>query len=416
MARGGNVGATRPPHGRPHGISYAGAPALDMNELDWFLLGGSIAAVVGGYQMGFFARTVSWVGLLAGLVAGVSALPLLLGQLSSIKPVDRFVIAAVVLIVLGFLGQGLGLAGGSALRRRLPRKARMGDRIAGGIAGLLGVVLVCWALLPAMANVPGWPARLARNSRVAHVLATNAPSPPDPLLAFRRYLGADRFPEVFSQVSETPEAGPPPGGLPFSAAETTRLAESSVQIEAVGCNQLHAGSGFLVADGIVTNAHVVAGATNVSVRTVDGRSLRARVLRYEPGRDLALLRVPGFVAPPLAMSDATPNEVAGVFGHPNGQRRLRVAPARVSEVITASGRDLYNSVEVQRSVLVLAADLAVGDSGSALVSADGRVVGVTFALAPDRPHTGYALDVTELRAMLAGHRQLDASTGACISG
>ena len=42
-------------------------------------------------------------------------------------------------------------------------------------------------------------------------------------------------------------------------------------------------------------------------------------------------------------------------------------------------------------MLVLASDLAPGDSGSALVDPQGQVVGVAFAVAPDKPGVAYAL-------------------------
>ena len=53
-------------------------------------------------------------------------------------------------------------------------------------------------------------------------------------------------------------------------------------------------------------------------------------------------------------------------------------------------------------MLVLAADLQPGDSGSALIDPDGDVVGVVFAIALDRPGVAYALAMSELEAVLAG--------------
>jgi S1-C subfamily serine protease len=65
-------------------------------------------------------------------------------------------------------------------------------------------------------------------------------------------------------------------------------------------------------------------------------------------------------------------------------------------------------------VLILASDLAPGDSGAALVNPKGAVVGVAFAIAPDRPGTAYALDVVELQAALAAPRAGKVSTGGCL--
>jgi S1-C subfamily serine protease len=66
-------------------------------------------------------------------------------------------------------------------------------------------------------------------------------------------------------------------------------------------------------------------------------------------------------------------------------------------------------------VYVLAASLAPGDSGGALVDATGHVVGVAFAIAPDRPGTAYALSDEEVKAVLAQRRRV-VDTGACLAG
>jgi S1-C subfamily serine protease len=86
----------------------------------------------------------------------------------------------------------------------------------------------------------------------------------------------------------------------------------------------------------------------------------------------------------------------------------------VRDKVTAVGRDLYDEHETRRQVLILAADLAPGDSGAALVDPTGTVVGVAFAIAPDRPGTSYALDTSELRAALSAPRRAGTDTGDCL--
>jgi S1-C subfamily serine protease len=86
----------------------------------------------------------------------------------------------------------------------------------------------------------------------------------------------------------------------------------------------------------------------------------------------------------------------------------------VSDEVEALGRDLYDRHETRRQVLILASDLAPGDSGAALISPEGKVVGVAFAIAPDRPRTAYALDVIELQAALSAPRGAEADTGRCL--
>ncbi len=62
----------------------------------------------------------------------------------------------------------------------------------------------------------------------------------------------------------------------------------------------------------------------------------------------------------------------------------------------------------------LSSGLAPGDSGSALVDSSGAVVGVAFAIAPDRAGVAYALTDTELEAILATPRSGAVNTGPCI--
>jgi S1-C subfamily serine protease len=104
-----------------------------------------------------------------------------------------------------------------------------------------------------------------------------------------------------------------------------------------------------------------------------------------------------------------------VFGHPGGQVDLEVSPAGIAERINAVGRDLYDSRSTRRDVFILAADLAPGDSGGALVDEQGTVVGVAFAIAPDRAGTAYALTDDELSEVLALPRGATVSTGSCVN-
>jgi S1-C subfamily serine protease len=94
-----------------------------------------------------------------------------------------------------------------------------------------------------------------------------------------------------------------------------------------------------------------------------------------------------------------------------------VTPARVAQEEEAVGRDLYDSSNTKRDILVLAAALAHGDSGGPLVDAGGAVIGVAFAISADQPSTSYALSTTELSAALAEPRNPSGtSTGPCLTG
>jgi S1-C subfamily serine protease len=139
------------------------------------------------------------------------------------------------------------------------------------------------------------------------------------------------------------------------------------------------------------------------------------VVLFDPERDLAVLRVAGLGAAPLPTAIGTASGTGAVFGHPGGSEALVVAPAAIDQEITATGRDLYGSRSIRRDVFVLAAELHPGDSGGPLVNQSGSVVGVAFAIAPDRPSTAYALTSKELNADLALPRGQAVSTGRCLA-
>jgi S1-C subfamily serine protease len=165
---------------------------------------------------------------------------------------------------------------------------------------------------------------------------------------------------------------------------------------------------------VVTNAHVVAGTGELEVVLDDGSHLPGAVVAFDADRDLALLHVPGLQRAPLPVEEAGEGDQAGVFGYPGGQDNLRIAPASISDSQIAVGRDIQRRGVATREILILAADLRHGDSGSAVVNGRGAVVGVAFAIAPDRPGTAYALSDTELEAFLDAPRDSATSTGPCL--
>jgi S1-C subfamily serine protease len=135
---------------------------------------------------------------------------------------------------------------------------------------------------------------------------------------------------------------------------------------------------------------------------------------FDPARDLALLAVPGLGQAPLPLAMGKVGTTAAVFGHPEGRADLEVSPAAIRQQVNALGPDLYDLGVTRRSVFVLAAELAPGDSGAALVDGDGFVVGVAFAISPDNRETAYALSASELRTVLEAERLSPAPTGPCL--
>ena len=386
-----------------------------MNLFDIALILLAVSAATGGYRLGFLARASSWLGLALGVVAGALVLPWLLPRVQDASDATKTVVAVATIVGLALIGQALGLLLGSNLRAELPLgTARRTDQVAGALVGVAGVLVVLWILLPILAHVQGWTAEQARTSRIAQEVADRFPNPPDTLEALRRIMGDDPFPQVFDALRPAPDVGAAPGASGLSEETAELVSQSTVKIQGQACGRIQEGSGFFVDDDlVVTNAHVVAGEDDTEVELADGSELDADVVAFDPQRDLAVLRTEDSDRDPLPVRAAAAGDTGGVFGHPGGGP-LEISPFRVSDQITATGTDIYDRDRTSREVLVLASELAPGDSGSALVDPSGQVVGVAFAVAPDKPGVAYALAVEELEAVLAGDLSRERDTGGCL--
>ncbi len=383
-----------------------------MNTLDVIVILLAAAAAVGGYRIGFVARSASWLGMALGIYVAIRVLPALTGSETDSR---RLLLVGLVVVFSGaILGQVLGLLVGAQLRTVLPRgPAVKVDRVGGAAAGLVGVVVAYWLLLPILAQTPQWPAQQARNSAIAAFIHDHFPDAPDTTQALRQVLG----PRVFEGFGPAPSVGAPPASSGLSAADAERIARSTVKVEAPACSRVQEGSGSVVGtDLVATNAHVVAGTKHPTVfRHPDNVQLDADVVAFDPDRDIAILHVPGLSRPALPLGGGSfgVGGQGAVFGHPLGGP-LVLSPFEIGQSVDARGFDIYDQHRTTRHIFVLSSDLQPGDSGGALVDATGTVQGVAFAIAPDEPHVAYALSLDELQAVLGGDLSQTVSAGPCI--
>lgn len=390
-----------------------------MDILDLIVVVAALVAALAGYQMGFLARIVSWIGLAGGFYVAARFLPQAISASRLSNPPARLVLAVVVLLAGVSVGYTVGLAVGARLHHALPLgPLREADRGIGAGAGALSVFVALWLLVPTLASVAGWPARVTQQSAISRWVSSHFPVPPNMFQTLRREVSLQDFPQVFQSLSPGGNAVRPPAGSPLSAATTTAVAASTVRVQGEACNRIQDGSGFTVApDLVATNAHVVAGeaAGSTNVFTTAGRELPATVVAFDPNRDLALLAVPHLGEPTLAVGTGRVLEKVAAFGHPGGQVSLAVTPARILREISAVGSNLYGTATTTRDVYVLSAVLHPGDSGSPVVTSSGAVVGVVFAIAEGQANTGYALTSRELKAAMAEPHGHGVSTRSCLT-
>ena len=134
------------------------------------------------------------------------------------------------------------------------------------------------------------------------------------------------------------------------------------------------GSGFLIsADGLVlTNAHVVDGAKEVTVKLSDHREYKAKVLGADKSSDIAVLKIDGHSLPSVTLGDSDKLGVGDyvlAIGEPFGLEETATAG-----IVSAKGRSLPGDGYVP----FIQTDAAVnpGNSGGPLFDAAGSVVGI----------------------------------------
>lgn len=389
-----------------------------MTVLDLLVVLLIASACMGGYRAGFVARAMAWTGLAVGIGLAFVLIPVVVALLGSLDDAWTLLAALAVLVAAAAAGQVLGLMIGERLRIAIPNRIQTGDRLAGAVIGGLGVFVMFWMLVPTLASVPGWTADQVGDSLLTREVVERLPEPPDTLGVLRDAVGDDSFPSVFANAPVIGDPGPAPDSHLLTPRVQELVSRSIVKVWSASCGRFQEGSGYVVAPAlIVTNAHVVAGGNEFRVTDNAGVGHSARLVAYDPIRDLAVLYAEDLDRQPLFTGTSEPGEVVAVFGHPGGSD-LRIAPARVSEVVRARGRDLYDTVDTVREVLVLAVALNLGDSGAPLVNAAGEVVGVAFAVAPDTSDVAYAVTTEEIRALLdplsGATSYVDVDSMACL--
>ena len=140
---------------------------------------------------------------------------------------------------------------------------------------------------------------------------------------------------------------------------------------------------------IVTNNHVVEGATDVRVTMSDRRILPAKVVGTDPLTDLAVIKIEGHDLPNAPWGDSTklhPGQTVLAFGNPFG---FRFTVTR--GIVSALNRPNPSSDDARKPGQFIQTDAAInpGNSGGPLVNARGEVVGInTFLISPSGSFSG----------------------------
>jgi uncharacterized membrane protein required for colicin V production len=373
-----------------------------VNWVDLVVILLAILAAISGARQGVITALPAFIGVLLGAIAGIKIAPLVVKYIESTPTRVAFAVAIFVLLVA--LGETLGVWLGRSLREKIKSpNLHSVDNALGAIVQGAVVFVVAWLIALPLVTVGGLPdlASAIRNSTILggvdKIMPQAAQDLPEEL---RELLDVSGFPAVVDPFDHTPnrEVEPPDPALQNSAVvQNVRPSVLKIHARAPSCSRALEGTGFVIApERMMTNAHVVAGTSEIVVET-DGGELDARVVLYDPETDVAVLSVPGLNAPvlPFAGEPAVSGQDGVVVGYPlDGP--YQAAPARVRDQINLRGPDIYDANQVEREVFTLRALVQSGNSGGPLVDTQGRVIGVIFGAATDQSETGFALTAAEV--------------------
>lgn len=379
-----------------------------------------LVAFYAGWRQGLISSLLSTVGVLAGLTCAAGLAPFLLRQSDETGVKLLLLIAAVILLV--GTGNLVGGALGYTIRERIKWKKTLRlDSFIGALFQTMATLLVVWLIaFPLASNSSGPIAKATRSSTILGYVDRHSPDflrgVPSQIAAM---LSDSGLPPMVSPFEKEPVWVQAPAIKVEDVELVERLRPSVIHVigESEQCARRLMGSGFVLDDRhVITNAHVVAGTERVSLDTVAG-VFDATVVYYNPELDIAVLDAPGIELPPLhwAEQKAASGADAIVMGFPESGP-FEAAPARIADIITVQGPNIYASGRVERESYTVRGSIRQGNSGGPMVNLEGEVLGVVFGAALDDSDIGYALTADEVRNAIGDVAALGepVDTQACV--
>lgn len=161
------------------------------------------------------------------------------------------------------------------------------------------------------------------------------------------------------------------------------------------------GSGFIIStDGrVITNAHVIAGADDVTVVLRDGRRFPGRVIGTDPLSDLAVIDINANNLPIVRLGNSDqllPGQIAIAIGNPLGLNNT------VTQGIISATERLTSEIGIpDRRINFIQTDAAInpGNSGGPLLNSAGEVVGVNTAIIQGAQGIGFAIPINTVKTV-----------------
>ncbi len=162
------------------------------------------------------------------------------------------------------------------------------------------------------------------------------------------------------------------------------------------------GSGVIIDPSgiIVTNDHVIRGASQIHVVLADGRQLDAEVIGSDADADLAVLKVTTKAPLPAAKLGTSADLMIGesviAIGSPLGLKKTVTLG-----VVSALGRTIRHEDRVFNDFIQTDASINPGNSGGPLLNIDGEVIGINSAIIAAAQNIGFAIPADKVRRIVA---------------
>jgi len=378
--------------------------------LDWIIVALTLATAAAGFFQGFVVGAATLAGFAGGLFVGARLGQALVasGSHSPYAPLFGLVGALIGGLLFGSVLEAVG----HGVRRKMTVVPSLGlvDGLAGAAlsaAVALGVVWLAGAVALQSPQTRGLREDIQRS---AILRALNSALPPSGsiLNALARF-------DPFPSISGPPVDLPAPRAAIARDPDVLAAARAVVKIQGTACGLGVEGSGWIARpDVVVTNAHVVAGQRDTTVQLGGtGPQLAAHALVFDPGDDIAILRVDGLGGRVLPIaSSPRQGRSAAILGFPeNGPFDIRAGRLGTTQTVTT--QDAYGRGPVQRSITTLRGTVRPGNSGGPMVDARGRVVTTVFAAARSGPPGGYGVPNSVVERDLGRASGRSVSTGQC---
>lgn len=375
-----------------------------MNLFDLAALLVLVGAVLAGIRTGALPQVGGIAGAVTGLLLALNAGPWLVDITADLEPIPRAIAVLGAILVAVLVGETIGSSIGGALAGGLGHGVLSGlERAVGGALGAAQAVLLVWLVGGLLVAGP-FPTlgREASHSTTVRTLSAVLPPPTEVVGEVAAALDDSGLPDVFVGLDPIPLPGVEIPTDTQAGAIAAAAATGTARISTRACDTQVTGTGVLFANEyLVTNAHVVAGASTIRA-AIGPEVVDAIPVLFDPDLDIAVLHVPGLAGRPLrfATSDPGRGERGAVLGYAGGGP-LVVLAAAVSGDYAATGRDIYGEHRVTRDILELRAAVDPGDSGGPLVLTDGSIGGIVFAESRTDPGIGYALSPTAVSVRVA---------------